>query len=336
MLYLHGGFPGTGTTSLQAALFRRRELFARSGIVFPDRWRNNHALTHHGLAAMLDTSLKSEDSLDDFKRYLTKHADQDLLFSAEALTFSLAGSETRPELMKLLSISERTMPVRIVFTLRGFDEFLNSQYLRVLRKRVRSPGFVNFMEKAKARHAQQKTSGLGAGPHLWDQIFAGLRQLEQGRDESVSYIKYEFSGDHNEKLLGAIGLDGGLAQGIRDELRGSRRNPRLSHKQTVVLIDLEAISARADVDFDRMKVLDAFQSGKLKFEGDTPCWVLDQELRRQVHESALESADALGVTAYVDFFSDRRLSNPHPECWDASLLTDADVERMVTFFRSRE
>lgn len=48
MLYLHCGWPRTGTTSLQAALFEHKDELAAGGTVYPDRWRSPIGFTHHG------------------------------------------------------------------------------------------------------------------------------------------------------------------------------------------------------------------------------------------------------------------------------------------------
>ena len=136
MLLLHCGWPRTSTTSLQTALYEHRELLARDGIVYPDKWRSSTGLTHHGLAEVLTAALGSDVAFDEVEQFLGEHSHQDILFSAEILTQVVAHSPKRQALLRLMGIVRRVMPVKLIWTLRRTDDFVNSLFLQRLKQKL--------------------------------------------------------------------------------------------------------------------------------------------------------------------------------------------------------
>jgi hypothetical protein len=316
MLYLHCGWPRTSTTSLQTALFAQRGRLADAGIVYPDRWRSKTGLTHHGLAQILQASLDSEDALDDFTCFLAAHADRDVLFSAEALTFWLAPVEKQDAFVSFLDAAQEVAPVRCIWTLRRHDEVMRSFYLLRLKTggRVRSP------------------AGRSGQAPVLEEWFAGLRRVEEAVGGDVVYVKYDPTGRHNAELLRAFGVEGQAEARILEELeRGPRLHAGPSHKQAVALTNIEALSARAGVDFEQAALRRAFLDDGFEFEQDWRCVLTEPARQRELHGRALTAARRHGVTAYVEFFGDAEVESSTPAQEGTDAITDADLERLVAF-----
>src|SRR4029077_21243280 len=207
---------------------------AAAGIVYPDRWRAKRGLTHHGLAELLRASLDSDCALDDLMRFLDSQADGDVLFSAEALTYWLMSDQRQEALLKFLSAAREVMPTRCIWTLRRHDEFIGSLFLLSLKR-----GGKPAPPAEKADTVPQP-----------DQMFAGLRKVEEALDDVV-YVKYDPAGQHNGELLRTFGIPVPLAARIGDQLeRAPRLNAAPSYKEAVALVNLDALSTRSGVSLD--------------------------------------------------------------------------------------
>jgi hypothetical protein len=312
MLYLHCGWPRTGTTSLQAALFEHRERLADTGIEYPERWLSK-GLTHHGISELLRESLDSAAPLDDFKRYLTEHADRDVLFSVEALSFWLLSEEQQQALLEFFAAIGEVVPLRCIWTLRRFDELLLSLHLRQLGSGVTPSQPVGDRGDVGAPHG----------------LFAGMRGVDDALGDDVVYVKYNPSGAHNDELLRAFGLDDGVVAPIRDTLGRKRRSASLTQKQAIALLNLEALSARIGVAMDKRSLREAVDRGELRFDDDRLCVLMDDRIKQRAHEQALRAAREQGFTPYVEFFADAEIASSTPVSLDLDLLTDDDVERLA-------
>ena len=322
MLYLHCGWPRTATTSLQTALYELRDRLMDSGLLYPDEWRSRTDFTHHGLPALLRASRDSEYALDDFKRFLEAHADGDVVLSSEGLTTWLGSEWQQEALVNLLSVAREVMPTRCFWTLRRHDQFLTSWALLKLKMRTEDI-------------APDRGPPRPPGADRLACKFAGMRRVEQALDGDVVYVKYDPSGEHNLELLRAFGLSGDLLVEIREALEsGPRRHPSLSLKEAVVLLNVEALSARAGTAFDRATLKgvfmrSGFRRGEFRFTDDRRCDLIDSNLRQAMHEQALEAARRQGVTSYVEFFADAEIEQSVTVDLDPGIITDEDLERLV-------
>jgi hypothetical protein len=316
MLYLHCGWPRTSTTSLQSALFEHRDTLAAAGIVYSDEWRSKTGTTHHGLAELLAASLESENAFDDFKRFLNARAGKDVLFSAEALTFWLTLPEKQEALLRFLAVAGEVTPVRCVWTLRRHDDFVGSLLLLGLKT---------------------GRGGFGGGKSAaLDRKFAGLRKVEELLGDEVVYCRYDSAGKHNSELLRALGIPNELAADIAAKLKaGPRLHASPSHKEAVLLTHLDQLSARAGFDLDGAVLRETFARGDFKFAQDWRCQPLEVDVRKRMHERALQAARRHGVRSYVEFFAGDEIEDPAlgrtPD-----VLTDRDMEDLVAHLRGRD
>jgi hypothetical protein len=317
MLYLHCGWPRTGTTSLQTALFEHRRELAEAGIVYPEMWLSHEGPTHHGLFQLLRASLHSAVPLKEFRTFLDRHSDRDVLFSAEVITTWLVVAKKPERLLDLLGTAREVMQTRSIWTLRRVDDELQSSYLRRLAYGVK-------LEPPDQHFA--RIGDLG-------EFFARIVRVGEATT-GVAYVKYNSGGTYNDELLWAFGIPVNAQYAIREQLLSSRRlNSSLTHKQAVVLRDLDTLSARAGVELDWVGLRDAFLDGDLGFEDDRRCELLGAEARWALHEGALASARAQGFTPYVDFFAHSEVEAPKPVSLDPDQITDRDLERLVNHLR---
>jgi len=314
MLYLHCGWPRTSTTSLQAALFEHRRELAAAGTVYPEKWISHESPTHHGLFELLQASQHSTAPLDEFKAFLELHADRSVLFSAEAITSWLLVAERKRSLLDLLAIAREVMPTRCIWTLRRLDDGLQSLYLRRLAYAF------------KLQHPDRHFANIGDQ----SQLFATLIEVGEGATDVV-HVKYDSSGSHNDELLRAFDIPAGLRAAIGEQLAGGERlNASLTHKQAVVLRELDTLSRRAGVGLDWVALRDAFIDGDLDFEDDRRCVLLGTEARRNLHERTLAAARKQGFAPYVEFFAGAEIPESSPVSLDPDVISDDDLERIVS------
>ncbi len=316
MLVLHCGLPRTSTTSLQAALSENRERLAGAGIVYPDQWGKGKKDAHHGIGRLLNAAPESGDSLDDFKRSLAAPGDRHVLISAENLTRFLLSRDKVEALLSFVAAIREVTPVRCIWTLRRLDEVLSSAYLLMLRL-----GSVSLPDP-------REYSIDSISP---DALFESMRRLEEGVAGDSVYVKYDPRGLHNGELLRAAGVPERLAAEIQAGLDLSRRrNASATHKQAVALANLDSLSDRAEARLDGVAVRHLFKREGFEFEQDWPCQLLDRETRRDVHERALTASRKQGWGPYAEFFADDEIVACSPEGLDPKLITDADLDRLVS------
>ena len=101
MIYLHCGWPKTGTTSLQAALAEYRYALARAGIVYPDLWHRGGDDSHNLLSDVLGGA-EGDRVRAQFMEVPEAHAGTVVLLSAESLTIELFEEKTLEKWLGLL------------------------------------------------------------------------------------------------------------------------------------------------------------------------------------------------------------------------------------------
>lgn len=318
MLYLHCGWPRTSTTSLQTALGRHREQLAASGIVYSQRWVSGPGPTHHGIAVLIARSRKDPTAFNEFKAFLDDCADQDVLFSVEALTFWLQSKPQQDLLLNFLASVQEVVPTRCVWTLRRFDEEACSLYLLWLasgRDDLVPPS--RFFERFR---------DVGT-------IFDGLRRVERAVGGDVAYVRYDASGGHNAELLCAFDMPTELRRSIRRDLdENPRANVSLTHKQAAALINREALSRASGVELDAVEMRKAFRSKEFEFARDGRCELVDAGVRRALHARALTAARRQRFLPYGEFFGDSEVFGSRSVAMGPEVLEAADLERLVARF----
>lgn len=323
MLYLHCGWPRTSTTSLQAALYEHRDLLAAGGFAYPDQWsrRTSFHLAHHGLYELIDGSPESKARHGEFEEFLDTHADRDVLFSAEAITHWLESSEREEAFLELLAMAQDVTPTKCVWTLRRFDELLESLYLLRLRRRVDVISPDDFFD-------QLRFQGY---------LFGAMRAVEDvlGAD-NVTYVKYEAAGHHNDVLLQAFGVPEQARKTISEQLRGvPRLHVSLNHKEASAFACGEDLSARAGVGLDGGRLRAAFKDDGFKFEQDRPCELLEENVKTDLHEWALTASREDGITSYSEFFRSAEIDAPTSAGLTAEAITDSDLESLLAHLRNQ-
>jgi hypothetical protein len=324
MLYVHCGWPHTGTTSFQAAMFARRERFVGAGIVYPDRWQRKNA--HHGILELCEPSTATRAAVKGFQEYLEANRDRTVLISSEQLTAGLKGvppAERRGSLLRLLAVARQVTPVTCLWTLRRLDDLVVALYNSAfMTKRSADPP----LDRAQWAAAPRFSS--------WPARFAGMREVEDVLGGAMIYARYDAEGAHYDELLRAAGMPDSLRREILKELRdGARLNARVTQKAAATLLHLHAISRRAGIEIPRTAVLKAWFGGELRFAEDSPCELVDPEVRRVAHEEALKACRAVRFDPYLEFFEQAEPSPAASTPLNPEILNEADLERLVALVR---
>ena len=77
---------------------------------------------------------------------------------------------------------------------------------------------------------------------------------------------------------------------------------------------------------------EVFNAGEFGFEGDGPCELVDDRVRRGLRERALECAAEIGLESYVQFYEGQEgTDEPSPAFAGTGpeLLDDEDLNRLV-------
>jgi hypothetical protein len=319
MLYLHCGWPRTGTSSFQEALSSRAEELANAGITYPASWRrrgqNQLGSAHHGLTDLLGAGEDEAELLTRFQDDLRSwHGD--VLLSSEAISNWVVPWLSHA-LVRMLDAARAVTELTMLWTLRRMDDFLASMYLhQVLLGRAGSPE--EFYEH---RFSVGWIEGFIEGSAEID----GLPELE-----SV-YTKYDRGGAYCADLLKGIGVGWRLRRRIMRSIRsGPRTGGRLTQKGAIALIHLDEISRRSGIEIDRRLLVSGLHRGELTFSDDSELEIVSGELSREVRETALGASRRHGFAPYADFFAaDVVTGSASPSPLDVDLLTPEDDERVV-------
>jgi hypothetical protein len=314
MLYLHCGWPKTGTSSLQATLAKYRDRLANEGVVYPDRWTRGGDDAHKLFA----TDRKPDAVIGELKTFLEAHADRDVLLSNEILSLRLYKGEFREVLVNLIVTAHQVMPVRCIWFLRRFDDLVNSACL------YRAMAGLKSVVPACVRD-------LDPNP-----LFIGMREMVEAADE-VAYIRYDFGGSYEADMPTVLGVPRAVAHVVCRELESTPRlNSSPSQKEMTVLLNLRTLSARCGAELDVRLLREVFAAGGFRFEGDCRCDLFGTTFRRELHTRALASARECGISAYGDFFGDAEIAKSSaPPRFDPNSLSDKDLSRLQAHLHER-
>jgi len=322
VIYLHCGWPKTGTTSLQAALVRNQELLAAAGLLYPERWRRDVDGSHNDLTDLLEAHRKDGSDFDELRGFLAANADTDVLFSSESLTtWSFFGGNKYDSMLGLVTAMQEVAPVRCIWTLRRGDGLFHSLDRRAaLERGLRAPRDLSWLIGDVDRFAA---------------LFQGMRGLEAAAAKGGVYFRYDSAGEHVAELLRAFDMPQGLAHEIQEEVAGAPRlNVTPTRKQVAASVDVDAISATMGVELDREQLIRAFSQEGFRFHDDNPYVMFRPEMRRALHERILESANRTDFTPYLGFFADEKLADlPSASSLEPGTLTDEDVSRLAAHIR---
>ena len=313
MIYLHCGWPKTGTTSLQAALVANHEVLGAAGFLYPEDWRRPNG--EHRFSDLLGELRKPGASPPGLGRFLDEHAGRDIVFSSENLTVWTVVDETAP-LLSLLARLREAAPVKCIWTLRRADEMLHSQCRHS-----------SLFSRTPPREGYVRETDIGA-------VFAGMQRVEAAVEGNVDYVKYDRGGRHNAELLRAFDFPPDVRGRIEAELTSTPRlNAGVTQKGLAAILNAERLSARIGATLDASAVSAAVRDG-LRFDDDRACVVSDFEERRAKHEQVLLAARECGLEPYVDFFQDEEVEDRSPAVdLGHEVLSDEDLSRLASHLR---
>ncbi|HEU5142591.1 MAG TPA: hypothetical protein VFU04_05480 [Solirubrobacterales bacterium] len=293
---------------------KHQDRLAAAGTLYPDGWRVDGNLSHHGLVDVLKAGRDSDAAFSEFARALADEAEGDLLLSCEAITTWLLKEEGYDTFSRLLHAAQEVAPVTCLWTLRRFDDMAHSGCVHVSVGGGLSRSAAELMRELRQ-----------------DRLFASMQALESVVEGGVRYVEYDSAGGHNTELLRACGLPDDVVELVATELKtSSRRNAAYSRKQLAAVVKAEELAARGEVSLDRRSLLQAFDSGDLSFDDDGPCRLAGHDVRLEVHRRALETARRHGLAAYLNFFDRAELGEvPPPTTLASDGLSDEDVERLI-------
>jgi hypothetical protein len=316
MLYMHCGWPRTGSSSFQAVLTGHRDQLAEVGVDYPDRWRLRNSDAHYGITETLE-SVAVEDigAVEGFLDYLRSAAARKVLISNESISHWLVAGK-RESLIELLLAAQEVTTVTCLWALRRADRWAGSMYLHRIDTGHPVPAPDTYFRECAA---------------MVPDIIAGQREVEQALNGNQIYCRYEDSGAHYGELLRAVGVADSVRVDIETDLRvGPRRNRGPSQKATAALLHADALSARAGVDLTVERLRGVFRSGDFEFDDDMPCELVDVEVAQAVHRRALEAAGEAGFKPYVEFFGAEAVEPSTPVALEPEALTDEDLSRLVS------
>jgi hypothetical protein len=202
-IYLHLGWPKTGTTSLQATLAAQRSLLAGGGLVYPRMWSHNGDDSHNDLA---DLRRNVPGGFDDLLAFLAGETAPRMLLSVESFTSWLLREESLEALIGLLNSLRETAPVNTIWTLRRIDDMALSLYEQLSRAGIASVSAERFTEQVPC-----------------ERIFSGMRTLTDLEGVKPLYLRYDRHGTHNFDLLDRLDLPAEIPKALKSQLRSAAR-----------------------------------------------------------------------------------------------------------------
>lgn len=318
MLYLHCGWVRTGTTSLQSAIIGCRDELAAADIVYPDEWRHPGATDHHGLVDILHSEEpKRRLEVERFQDQLRALPASTVMLSSESLSHTV-GEDRRAALLNLLSAARAVMPITQTWTLRNFSDAVRSVYHRFALSREAAPSPADYMRR------------IMTVPRTWpEEMFRGMRMLQDLADDTV-YLKYRPDGSHSRNMLDVMRVPAKPRGAIERQMdERPRLNTRLTHKGAVAVQHIGEVEHRTGISIERERLVSLLIHGQLRFEGDHPCNLFDEDTVISLHEHALAAARCAGFSAYSEFFENEGPEASDMDTLDADVLTDRDLDYLA-------
>ena len=310
MLYLHCGWPKTGTTTLQTALAANRARLAAAGTVYPDRWTRREDNSHR----LFEGKGGAEPAIAELVEFLEANAESDVLISSEVLSLRLLlNADSQQILAAMVGAAGEVTPVRCVWTLRRFDDMVHSVCL----------------QRAKFGH-EPSVAELEQDLDV-ESLFGGMRAMADAAVETV-YVRYSPSGRYEPEIAEALGVPAAVADAV-DLTRAPRENFGLSHKQTATLLNLEAIAERLGRRIDGGCLRGSFERGELRFADDRRCELLDAHTRQDLHTHARAAAKEHGIAAYDRLFAEDQIAADGLLGDGPAALSAEDLDRLEEFLR---
>jgi hypothetical protein len=126
-LYLHCGFPKTGTTALQKWLSTNQSYLREHGIDYPDLLRDEEAIAHHRINDLVESGAAS--MARDISLLYTSISQSSIFLSSEGLS-NLLGSDqpSRQAFLGLLldELTNLSIDTTLIFTLRPLESYVKS------------------------------------------------------------------------------------------------------------------------------------------------------------------------------------------------------------------
>ncbi|HET8863124.1 MAG TPA: hypothetical protein VFM94_07730 [Solirubrobacterales bacterium] len=308
---------------MQTALVIHQDQLAQAGLIYPEEWRSQDPVgysTHHGLAEVIQADGDSPP-VRHFQKYLATHQDKSVLFSSEFLSDWIADAKC-DSVLRTLALAQSLVPVACIWTMRRLDESINSLLLRraLLGSGLAAPGWEDV---------RQLSASFAAA-------LEGMRRIEDLIERPVVYLRYSPEGSHNSEILREVQLPPRVRRSIESALgRGPRLNAQLTHKEAAALQHHRVISERSGFPVSPFELQRAFFLGEFEFDDDEPYELMDDGIRRALHEEALAAARKAGADEYVRFFENDRIHACAPTTLHPGALSDADLERLVDYLRPR-
>ncbi|MEI2384549.1 hypothetical protein [Breoghania sp. JC706] len=192
-LFLHVGLPKTGTSAVQAWLYRNADALRRSEMEYPDAFAPGGDPSHRWLVR----GLLSRD-LADLRAVLDAASQPDIVLSSEGLTNHLY--DFSPEALDMFRSMTGAFDVTVLLATREMDAWLRSYY----RQAIINPGnrmsdlwgtalsFEDF-----ARHPRMRQ--LADHPALINDLRAAYG--------ASHLVRLDYDGDWFSGLAGALGID---------------------------------------------------------------------------------------------------------------------------------
>jgi hypothetical protein len=314
MLYLHCGWPRTGTTSFQYALGTSRAELLEAGIAYPSEWETDGSLGHHGLVPLLVPGDDQQQGLEELDAKLEAY-EGSVLLSTEGVTNRVRPG--LPGLSRFLETVGHGRDLTCLWTLRRIDEFYASMHLHqaLINGAFRSP----------------KDFFLKRYHNRWIEIFArGAAELERATARAL-YTRYDAAGKHHEELLEGAGVPEPVRSQIVDRIRtAGRRGATVTHKTAVVINHRKLFSERAGLEITENGLYRLLRDGRLRFENDAKIDLVGGELRSLVHQQALDVCRECGFEPYPRFFEADEIEASPPRSLDPDVITEDDIHGLVT------
>ncbi|MFZ4985120.1 MAG: hypothetical protein ACOYLF_06625 [Blastocatellia bacterium] len=126
-LYLHCGFPKTGTTALQTWLANNQPYLREHDLDYPDLFRNEEGLAHHRIYNLVESGPSAMAKVISF--LFTSSSQSSILLSTEGLSNLLISDQPSEQAflgLLLQELKNLSIDSTLIFTLRPLDTYVKS------------------------------------------------------------------------------------------------------------------------------------------------------------------------------------------------------------------